>query len=240
MTGSLQWLPAKPSQRSPPPSPYATREQTPHQQSLRSSTNAWSTAAPPDVAINKASVIVGYADASWANAAQCASQQGALVMLTTPHCTEVNTRANLIDWRSNKSAQVCRSTLASEAMACDDCVDRSYFANLMVAELLTGEKPSKDLSSWRLNQLQVTDCKSLRDAISAEHPKTSEKRTYVDIRSIQQFIDGKTIRWCPTSVQWADGLTKATKEVRDQFRKWLNQPYTQLVSPESRKKYKDQ
>ena len=142
--------------------------------------------------VDKASVIVGYADASWANAAQCASQQGALVLITSPQRTEVNAKANLIDWRSNRSARVCRSTLACEAMSCDDCVDRSYFANLMLSELLTGEKPKKDLSSWRLHQLQVTDCKSLHDAISAEHPRTTEKRAYVDLRSIQQFISAST------------------------------------------------
>ena len=121
----------------------------------------------------------------------CRFLLGALVLLTTPHCSEVNTKANLIDWRSNSSSRVCRSTLASEAIACDDCVDRTYFSsfsNLMLAELLTGDRPKKDLSSWRLNELQVTDCKSLFDAVTAEHPKTTEKRTYVDIRSLQEFI----------------------------------------------------
>ena len=44
----------------------------------------------------------------------------------------MNAKANLIDWRSNRSARVCRATLASAAMSCDDCVDRSYFANLVL------------------------------------------------------------------------------------------------------------
>ena len=183
-----------------------------------------------DVAINTASTLVGYADSSWANAQQCSSQQGALVLLTTPHCSEVNTKANLINWRSNRSSRVCRSTLASEATACDDCVDRTYFSNLMLAELLTGDRPKKDLSSWRLNQLQATDCKSLFDAVTAEHPKTTEKRTYVDIRSIQEFIKDKQMRWCPTGVMFADGLTKASKTLRDQLRAWLDAPHAQLTA----------
>lgn len=105
-----------------------------------------------------------------------------------------------------------------------------------MSELLTGEKASKDLTTWRLLQLQVTDCKSLFDAIMAEHPRTTEKRTYVDIRSIQEFISGSTIHWCPTGVMWADGLTKATKALRQQLSDWLQQPYTQLVQQASRKK----
>ena len=86
----------------------------------------------------------GYADASWANAQQCSSQQGCLVLLT--HCTEVNARCNVIDWRSNRSTRVCRSTLSSEAMSCDDCV--AYFVSLALSELLSGEVPSKEMTSY--------------------------------------------------------------------------------------------
>lgn len=87
------------------------------------------------------------------------------------------------------------------------------------------------MSTWRLQQVQVTDCKSLFDAVSAEHPKTTEKRTYIDIRSIQQFI----MRWCP-EVMWADGLTKATS-LRDGLRKWLDAPFTQLTEPSRKGKH---
>lgn len=181
-----------------------------------------------DVAVNKATTIIGYADSSWANAAKCASQQGSIVMLTTPHCTQVPTKANIIDWRSNRSSRICRSTLAAEAIACDDCVDRSYFVNVTLTEILTGVPPHKDPSKWRLRQLQVTDCRSLFDAVSAENPRTTEKRTYVDIRSIQEFIGVETIFWTPTALMFADGLTKATKVLREVFAKWLSKPYVQL------------
>ena len=189
-----------------------------------------------DVPINRSTVVLGYADASWANAQQCSSQQGCIIMLTSPHCTEANTKANVIDWRSNRSTRVCRSTLASEAMSCDDSVDRAYFASLVLSELLSGDIPTKDMKSWRLEQLQVTDGKSLFDAISAEHPKTTEKRTYIDIRSIQQFISPRTIRWCPTTVMWADGVTKAAKQLRQSLREWLNSPFSQLVKPSGKEK----
>ena len=181
-----------------------------------------------DVAVNKATTIIGYADSSWANAAKCASQQGSIVMLTTPHCTQVPTKGNIIDWRSNRSSRICRSTLAAEAIACDDCVDRAYFVNVTLAEILTGTPPHKDPGKWRLRQLQVTDCRSLFDAVSAENPRTTEKRTYVDIRSIQEFIGVETIYWTPTTLMFADGLTKATKVLREVFAKWLGKPYVQL------------
>ena len=99
-----------------------------------------------DVAVNRHSMIVSCAHASWANAQQCSSQQGCLVLLTTSHCTEVNTRCNVIDWRSNRSTRVCRSTLSSEAMSCDDCV--AYFVSLALSELLSGEVPSKEMTSY--------------------------------------------------------------------------------------------
>ena len=126
-----------------------------------------------DVAINKATTVVGYADSSWANAAQCASQQGCLVLLTTPHCTQVITKGNLVDWRSNRSSRVCRSTLAAESIACDDCVDRSHYTSLVLAKILTAKPYHKDPEKWKLQQFQVTDCRSLFDAVTREPPRSA-------------------------------------------------------------------
>ena len=124
--------------------------------------------------------------------------------------------------------------MAAEASACDDCVDRCYFANLILSELLTGDQNHKE--SRKLHQLQVTDSRSLYDAISAEMPKTTEKRTYVDVRSIQQFVDYRTIHWVPTHLQHADGLTKASKALRESFTDWLGNVTVQLVAiPEHKK-----
>ena len=181
-----------------------------------------------DVAINKASICIGYADSSWANAQHCASQQGSIVLVTTPHCTQVPTKGNILDWKSNRSSRICRSTLASEAIACDDCVDRTYFTNLVLSELLSGRVAHKDPDKWRLTQYQVTDCRSLFDAICAENPRTTEKRTYFDIRSIQEFIGSQTVFWTPTHLMWADGLTKASKQLRQTMADWLAKPYIQL------------
>ena len=183
-----------------------------------------------DVPINKATVVIGYADASWANAVKCSSQQGVLTLLTTPHCSQVTTKANLVDWKSNRSARVCRSTLAAEAMACDDSVDRAYFTNILLYELLHAEKAHR--TKERMNQFQVTDSRSLFDGIAAENPKVSEKRTLVSIRSIQEYINFDTCFWVPTHLQWADGLTKVTSALRKTFSDWLRNPYIVLKESE--------
>ena len=140
----------------------------------------------------------------------------------------VPTKGTVIDWKSNRSARICRSTLAAEAIACDDCVDRAYYTNMVLMEILTGTKAHKDSERRRLTQLQVTDCRSLFDAISAENPRTTEKRTYIDIRSIQEFVGHGTIFWTPTHVMWADGLTKASKPLRHGMADWMRGPFIQL------------
>ena len=137
VTGSLQWL---------------SSQTRPDIGAWVSLANKGSDTSPADLAMLYETLeycrdtTKGYADASWANAQQCSSQQGCLVLLT--HCTEVNARCNVIDWRSNRSTRVCRSTLSSEAMSCDDCVDRAYFVSLALSELLSGEVPSKEMTSY--------------------------------------------------------------------------------------------
>ncbi|CAJ1448531.1 unnamed protein product [Effrenium voratum] len=186
-----------------------------------------------NVPINESTVIIGYADSSWANAEQCASQQGVIVMITSPKCAEANTPATIIDWCSNKSSRVCKSTLAAEASACVKSVDRAYFVGLTFGELLDGVPAHRAVR--HLRQLQVTDCKSLYDAIKAQNPRTSEKRTFVDLRSIQEYIDVRSIRWVPTEHQHADALTKCDKALRASFSQWLSCPYVQLTEGQTRR-----
>ena len=144
--------------------------------------------------LNYATVVICYSDSSWANAPGGKSQMGVLVALTTPDCQESVTRASVIDWRSSRSPRVTRSTLASEANAMDEGVDRSTYANSFLSEILSGKALSKDeLQKGILKQLQVTDCKSLYDGVICDNPSTEEKRTMISIRSIQDFIDAKHV-----------------------------------------------
>ena len=85
-----------------------------------------------DIPINTGSVIVSYADSSWANCEDCRSQFGTLALLTTSKAQQTTTEASLLDWRSGTSSRVCRSTLAAEASAADESVDRASFLNMYI------------------------------------------------------------------------------------------------------------
>lgn len=140
--------------------------------------------------------LLGYADSTSASAQQSSSQQGSLALLTTPHCSEVNAKANLIDRCSNRW--------------------QGSPIDFAPPKLLAGDRPQRDLSSWRLNQ------KSLFDAVAAERPKTTDTRTYVDTRSIQELIKDNC----------ADGVCRqASKLLRGQLRGWLDKLRAQLTAP---------
>ncbi|CAE6914982.1 pnp [Symbiodinium natans] len=95
-----------------------------------------------DIALNKDSCFVTYTDSSFANA-ELKSQYGVLVFLSQVRVTAVITKGTLVDWKSARSARVCRSTLAAEASAADEGSDRAGFANLCLSELFTGHQALK-------------------------------------------------------------------------------------------------
>ena len=74
--------------------------------------------------MNKQSLLVTYADASWSNAAHSTSQLGIIVVLTTPNAVESQQCCSVLDWRSCRSPRVCRPTLDAEAAAADEGADR--------------------------------------------------------------------------------------------------------------------
>ena len=65
-------------------------------------------------------MVIGYADASWANARRSGSQIGALVALTTSKVLAEPEKASVIDWKSARSSRVCRSILEADASAGDE------------------------------------------------------------------------------------------------------------------------
>ena len=176
------------------------------------------------IPFDKATFIVGYADSSWANAPGFKSQMGCLVLLTTSNCLVATTPASIIDWRSGRSPRVTR---ASEANAMDDCVDRCTYCNHFLTELLYDGAPRE--VGRKLRQLQVTDCRSLYDAVISPNPVLTEKRTVIQIRSIQEFVSPEDLRWTPTGVMWADALTKVDLPLLADFQQWLRDPLVTLV-----------
>eukprot|EP00439_Symbiodinium_sp_Y106_P057908 s106_g8.t1 len=184
-----------------------------------------------DVPLNKFSAFVTYTDSSFANAG-VKSQFGVCVFLTAPSVADRVEKASLVDWKSARSARVCRSTLAAEASAADEGCDRATFANLCLSELFTGE-PAFKVHPQFLN-LQVTDAKSLYDTVIAENPSVSDKRSLVNIRSVQQSVKPQDFRWVPTFLMLADALTKLDWKLCCQFSEFLQNPKLQLTDQGSK------
>ena len=179
------------------------------------------------MAINQQSLLIGYSDASWANARKSGSQIGTLVGLTSMTALSRPAPMAVLDWRSARSPRICRSTLAAEASAGDEISDRSGYANMFISELLFLQPAHR--VGCRLNWVQATDAKSLFDAIIAENPNLSDKRTLVSIRAIQETTSPEQIHWIPTRFQFADGLTKVDEKLRISFTTWLQSPTCILV-----------
>ncbi|CAE7840841.1 RE2 [Symbiodinium necroappetens] len=185
----------------------------------------------PDVPVNTSSVLLSLSDASWANAENCRSQCGVLVLLCAPHVLEKPAEAMLLDWRSSRSQRVCRSTLAAEASAADEGCDRGVYINLFLSEILCNVAAHK--VKPRLSQLAVTDAKSLYDCVVSDSPNLSDKRSLVNIRAIQEVVPGSSFHWVPTQLMFADGLTKHSKELQQTMHDWLQQPKVTLKQQDS-------
>lgn len=180
----------------------------------------------PGIHLNKNTIVLVYADSAWANALNFSSQYGVLVTLCPPEVTETVTPCVLTDWKSGRSPRVCRSTLASEAVAADEGTDRGCHVNACLSELLYLQPAHK--LGCRMPQKQISDCKSLYDSVVSENPSVSDRRSLLQIRSVQQSIAPADMHWVPTEKMHADGLTKEDKRLRDNLQAWLQSPWSQL------------
>ena len=79
-----------------------------------------------------------------------------------------------------------------------------------------------------LEQLQVTGAKSLYDCLVAENPVTSDRRSMINIRSVQQVIKPSNVHSIPTKIMRCDGLTKLDKQLQKNLREWCMKPWCQL------------
>ena len=175
-----------------------------------------------DVPLGASTTLVSYADASFANTPQLRSQFGVLILASVPQVSQVPCSGLLLDWKSGKSSRVCRSTLAAEAMAADEAVDRSAYLNLFISEVITGV-PARRVQP-ALRHLHVTDAKSLYDVLESETPNLADKRSLVNVRAVQEVVSGDSVHWVPTNLMRADGLTKVSFLLMEELHRWLLKP----------------
>jgi len=119
-----------------------------------------------------------------------------------------------------------RSTLAAEANPADNSIDHGYYASAFLSECLSGDSAISHQPCVRL--YNATDCKSLYDLVIQHNPSCDEKRTLLDIKSIQHSLRHGAMRWVPTWAQLADALTKYDNKLVVAMTKWLEFPEVRL------------
>ena len=167
----------------------------------------------PAVSFGRGStIIVTYTDSSWANAARHASQFGVMILVCPGQVSEKTSPGFVLDWKSGRSPRICRSTLAAEAVAADEGADRSCFINHFLTEIFF-QRPAYE-GTMKMTMVHAVDAKSLYDSLIAEN---DEKRSLINVRSVQQILLPHQIRWVPTHLMHADNLTKHDSKLHEQI-----------------------
>ena len=138
-------------------------------------------------------VLLGYADAAWANMPNGKTGGGWLVGLT-------NLRDfGIVSWRCRTLRRVVKSTLAGETLALSDLLD----------EMISVQQTLQLVLGWTPRTIARTDCRSLYDYIY-RGKNVSEKRLHVELCVIKEIVKEKQceIEWCETKDQLADCLPK--------------------------------
>ena len=136
----------------------------------------------------------------------------------------------MLEHRSVRTPRVVKSSLAGEACAATTAADSMYFVGAIISEILHGT----DIGRVRpqIDMFCVTDCKSLYDAVHQSTPSLTEKRTILDIISIQELIPPTRFRWVPTTKMIADGLTKFDWKLMANLTAFMHHPVICLVDLE--------
>ncbi len=199
-----------------------------------------------------------HSDAGFANAKGHATQAGYILGFVDSKLNENEPAAwSPFCWKSYRLPRVVSSTLGAEPQSFSTACAIADRVALMLTEAKTGSfdlrssnqipqqamvtKPS--LHGTLRDQLPnvntsgVTDCKSLYDHLSSMSSvcKSDDKRVAIDLAIIKQCMSrtGMTIRWCPTELMLADGLTKDQADPADLLRAALRIGEYQLNSEAS-------
>lgn len=168
---------------------------------------------------------MAFSDASFASVNKPDSHAG-MIIVGTHKAIEHNEQCPIspLSWGCKKIQKVVTSTLSAETMAMASTLDQVAWLRLFWSWLHDGnttwKEPEKALSNiapsisvntFRIDDLAVTDCKSLYDLITRTAvPNCSDFRVQLVARAIKESLrEGTSVRWVHSAAQLADSLTKA-------------------------------
>ena len=138
-------------------------------------------------------MLLGYADAAWANLPNGGTGGGYVVGLSDLHTF------GFLSWRCRRLKRIVKSTLAGETLALTDLVD----------ELVVLRETMKRMTGVAPRTIARTDCMSLHDHIM-KGKQVQEKRLHVELSMLKEVVENKEceIEWVETAEQLSDCLTK--------------------------------
>eukprot|EP00435_Cladocopium_sp_Y103_P016026 s641_g4.t1 len=161
--------------------------------------------------------LVTFFDASLGKEKDGKSQLGHIHFLTTKGVENGPQPAAVIDFGTSRSGRVVRSSMAAESNSMSIATDRHLYNRLLVDMLQFGVK--KVTPEWRrelrIPGYVVTDAKSLFDHLGSTGQVPTERQTMLDLMVCREQIEqgAYILKWVPTHRQYADGLTKAMKNL---------------------------
>ena len=168
--------------------------------------------------------LVTFFDASFGKEKDGKSQLGHIHFLTSTDVEYRLQNATTVDFGMSRSGRVVRSSMAAESNSMSIATDRHLYNRLLTEMLLYGAK--KVGPNWReelrVPGFVVTDAKSLFDHLQSTGQLPTERQTMLDLMVCRDQMEAGAylLKWVPTHRQFADGLTKAMKNLLwEQFSK---------------------
>ena len=191
-----------------------------------------------------------HSDAGFANASNNSTQAGYILSFVSGNLNDNQPTAwSPFCWKSYKLPRVVSSTLAAESQSFSTASAISEWMALMIVEarhqsfdLRSAAQVKQqgfihapnDVSNKLTEVTGITDCKSLYDHLTSMSAasKCEDKRVAIDLAVLRQCIarTGLKVRWCPTELMLADGLTKDKADPADLLRAALKIGEYQLNS----------
>lgn len=180
--------------------------------------------------------LVMRSDASLGNAAGLKTQAGYVIACTDSRLNQ-GTEApySPLFWKSFKLRRAVGSTLGAEGQALREGLGHMMYFKRMLAEATDPDTPFTEVFQ-ETTSTAVTDAKSVYDCLKSPSPPShlNDKFCALDMIIIREAARRANVklRWGPSALQPADGLTKQTPEAGDTLRGVLREGKYTLASEE--------